>query len=207
LSPDVFKWLIDNGYIAIYTSEKTTKDGSRKWTDHEIAFPVFRSVNWTAWPIESEIEFLGMHLKWIKDSENSGWRYEPKGQGIASEPYLIGNLTKAELVIIAESTWDVIAFLDLYQLYQKNLPWCAIATRGASNAGRIAADSFKSDATILLLMQNDPANQMWHKHLPRTVIERGHLATPPPGIKDLNDWMKEASPAEIKKTLAHQNEE
>jgi hypothetical protein len=71
LSTDVFSWLIKGGYVALYLSEKTTRDGSRKWNDTEIAFPVARSVSETVWPDTSRywpgfrrgVEFLGMHCK------------------------------------------------------------------------------------------------------------------------------------------------
>jgi hypothetical protein len=113
-------------------------------------------------------------------------------------------MAMAERVIIAESTWDIIACIDLYDLHKKTHPWCAIATRGASNSNRIATDSIKDDAIIYLLRQNDDANREWHGHLPRPIMERGRLITPPPEIKDLNDWMKVKTRDEIQRSLRNE---
>jgi len=106
LSPGVFSWLLDSGYIALYQSQKTSKKGD-KWEDLEVAFPVFKEVQ--RFPLEraSYPEFYWMHLKWF-GTEKSGWRYEPKG--IESLPLVIGDLALADLVVIAESTWDMIGF-------------------------------------------------------------------------------------------------
>jgi hypothetical protein len=111
------------------------------------------------------------------------------------------------LVVIGESTWDVISFIDLYRLFEREVdrPWAAIDTGGASNAKRIPADRIEPDATILLLLQNDSngANDHWCAGLPLSIRGRGRRIIPPNGIKDLNDWMRAASAQEIKKILEH----
>jgi hypothetical protein len=188
LSPDVFKWLIDNAYTAIYTSEKTTKDGARKWTDHEIAFPVFRTVDWTAWPIEADIEFLGMHLKWIKNKDKSGWRYEPKGRPV--QPLIIGDITAAELVIVAESTWDPIAYLDDTKLYETDTAWAVVITRGAGNAKLFPGHLVRPDATVFALAQNDETNQHWVNELAKLAQRPIQVIRPPAEVKDYNDYVK-----------------
>jgi hypothetical protein len=110
LSADVFAWLIENGYIAIYASEKASRDGST-FSDVEIAFPVTRDRHWLGADYnECGTQFFGMHLKWF-GTERQGWRYEPKG--IPSEPLVIGDLKSAVDVIIGESTWDIIAAIDV----------------------------------------------------------------------------------------------
>jgi hypothetical protein len=93
----------------------------------------------------------------------------------------------ADLIVIGESTWDVIAFMDLYRLFERapDRPWAAIDTGGASKASRISVDQIKPDATILLLLQNDQnkANDRWSACLPFAIRERGRLIIPPEGIK------------------------
>jgi hypothetical protein len=225
LSPDLFRWLIDNGLIVFYQSQRSSTRTGGRWEDIEIGFPVMtnsprlplpsdlkRHATWLqrqfgeSWP-GKDIEFLGMHLKWFSNSGNSGWRYEPKGNGCGSVPFIIGDLAKADLVVIGESTWDVISFIDLYRLFDRapDRPWAAIDTGGASNAKRIPADRIKPEAVILLLLQNDPngANEHWCAGLQFTVRERGRRIIPPTGIKDLNDWMRAAPAKEIKKILEH----
>jgi hypothetical protein len=179
LSPDVFAWLIDNGYIAIYQRDVTSKTGN-KFESHDVAFPIYRSVNWTAWPIESDIEFLGVQSKWIETGADDKltlskqWLHHPKG--IRSEPWIIGDLVTADYILIGESNWDVIAAIDLLDAYrdEKTL-WAAIATRGASNARRIPVGRIKPDATLIGLMQNDKGNEIWNSNLPTEIHNRLRL--------------------------------
>jgi hypothetical protein len=207
LSPDVFRWMIDEGLIVLYVSERINATTGDKWESMEIAFPVVQDVQWSDFPDRWVPEFLGMHIKWRADTGRSGWRYEPKGNGCGSVPFIIGELSAADLIVIGESTWDVISFIDLYRLHERGLdrPWAAIDTRGASNAAKIPTDRIKPDATILLLLQNDQneANDRWCAGLPFAIRERGRQIIPPPGTKDLNDWMRKAKPEEIRKILEH----
>jgi hypothetical protein len=151
LKPEVFLWLIDNGYVALYESDRLNARTGDKWQSKEIAFPVTRDGNWPGrrigfrvtkdgrWPWQEgvadfykprqtgypddlykpDLEFLGMHLKWFSDSGRSGWRYEPKGNGCGKVPFIIGDLPAAGLVVIGESTWDAISFIDLYRLFER----------------------------------------------------------------------------------------
>jgi hypothetical protein len=196
LSKEVFTYLINAGYIALYASTRVSCLNGQKWDTIEIAFPVVREVQWATWPCD--LEMLGMHCKWIKNKEEGGWRYEPKG--ISSEPLIIGDLHTAETVFIAESTWDIIAAIDLSEAYDSS-EWAAIATRGAANAARLEVEGIRADATLIALMQNDKANQLWLSSLPREIYVRLRLWTPPERIKDLNDWMQQNTREEICQAL------
>jgi hypothetical protein len=79
-----------------------------------------------------------MHILWTDKDGKKHWRYNPKGCPAA--PYIIGDLSTSDLVVIAESTWDVLAFLDLRRLYSWKRPWCAIGTREAGGARRLPAE-------------------------------------------------------------------
>jgi hypothetical protein len=132
---------------------------------------------------------LGMHIPWTDYKTGvKHWRYTPKG--CPAHPYAIGDARTADLVIIAESTWDIIAYIDLRKLYTWKRPWCAVATRGARNAQRIPASQIKQGAVVLRLLQNDAANAAWVSSLPAIPQAEHREITPPDGIKDLNDWMK-----------------
>jgi len=147
-------------------------------------------------------EFLSMHCKWgwIPGSEKSGWRYEPKGRGM--EPWIVGNLSKAETILISESPWDLISFTDCYELYRNPESFAFIATRGASGAKKVPArDKINPNATILLILQNDQANAQWHADLPIEIQREGRRIIPPPELKDFNDWMKRDSKEQIKRSL------
>lgn len=198
LSPDVFTWLIESGYIAVYASEKTSRGGCT-FSDVEIAFPVDRIRNWLDVDCEEcDTEFFGMHLKWF-GTERQGWRYEPKG--IPSEPLVIGDLKSAVDVIIGESTWDIIAAIDVNDCFRWTTPWAALATRGASNAHRIPVDRIKPEAALVVVLQNDPGNEGWCRNLPGEIFTRARRWIPPEGIKDLNDWIKASGRDAVKKEL------
>jgi len=196
LSAGVFEWLIGEAYITLVNDPRGM----------EIAFPVTRETVFKcrpylllSEPIRTEelfspywagrlhfckndcpvTEYLGMHLRWFRGefgSAEGGWRYWPKG--ISSEPLIIGELTSAELVVLAES-WDLIAFADVYELYRQEIPWAGIATRGTSNCRKIPADKFREGAVILTLLQNDPANQKWYDGIPLSIVHRLRRIIPP----------------------------
>jgi hypothetical protein len=129
-----------------------------------------------------------MHTPWTDKYGRKHWRYDPKG--CPAHPYIIGDISKADLVVIAESTWDIIAYIDLRRLYAWKRPWCAIATRGAGNAQRIPAGQIKDGATVVRLLQNDAGNAAWVASLP-TMLQATHRELQPPTEdKDLNDWIK-----------------
>jgi hypothetical protein len=152
-------------------------------------------VSETAWPdtarywpgFRRDIEFLGMHCKWMKNKDEGGWRYEPKG--IPSEPLIIGDLAAADIVLIGESTWDPIAYLDEYRLYKED-GWAIVITRGARNAKLFPAELVKPEAVILALAQNDAANAQWLKELTQRVPGREvTVIRPPDECKDYNDYV------------------
>src|SRR3981081_2987523 len=131
-------------------------------------------------PCRRTDEFLSMHCKWgwQPGSEKSNWVSSPKGRGM--QPWIVGDLAKAEVVIIGESTWDPVAFVDCFDLYREPEPFAFIATRSANNASKIPVDKINPDAVILLLLQNDEANEIWHSELPLEIQKRGRRVNPPP---------------------------
>jgi hypothetical protein len=158
-----------------------------------VAFPVYREVKpdepIAHWDAAKPILFYGMHIPWTDKEGHKHWKYNPKG--CPAEPYIIGDPRAADLVVIAESTWDIIAYIDLRGLWHET-GWAAIATRGASNAQRLPAASIKEGAVVLRLLQNDAGNAAWVISLPAMPQVEHREIRPPDGIKDLNDWMREA---------------
>lgn len=149
---------------------------------------------------EPPVLFYGMHIPWRDKYGKPQWYYKPKG--CPSHPYVIGDVITADLVVIAESTWDAIAYIDLRKLWTwKKHAWCAIATRGAGNAQRIPAHQIKDGAVVVRLLQNDAANAAWVNSLPvMPQVEHGEIA-PPDGIKDINDWIREAGAENVSKAI------
>jgi len=137
---------------------------------------------------EPTIFFYGMHIPYT-NKFGKQWRYEPKGY-CPAHPYIIGDVSTADLVVIAESTWDIIAYIDLRKLYNWKRPWCAIGTRGAGNAKRIPAALIKEGAVVVRLIQNDAGNAAWVGSLPEMSQATHRELQPPAEDKDLNDWIK-----------------
>jgi hypothetical protein len=135
------------------------------------------------------VQFFGMHIPWTDKEGHKKWRYNPKGCPAA--PYIIGDVSTADLVVIAESTWDAVAYLDLRKLYRwTKHTWAVIVTRGAGNATRIPADQIKKGAVVVRLVQNDAANAAWVASLPVVPQADHRLLQPPDEDKDLNDWIR-----------------
>jgi hypothetical protein len=184
-----------------------------------LAFPVYREVtpdmfvpDWAGGGLpgppgksaapDPAVLFLGMHMPWTDRDGRRHWRYDPKG--CTSEPYVIGDVAQAEAVIIGESTWDIIAYIDLLGMYRWKKPWATIATRGANNGGKIAAGKIKEGAVVMRLLQNDAANAVWVANLPPMPQARHRQIKPPEEDKDLNDWMRRLGPEAVLKVVAHQ---
>src|SRR5258707_14092839 len=139
-----------------------------------------------------------MHLKGF-GAERQGSPSDPKG--IQSEPLVIGDLKSAIDVIIGESTWDIIAAIDVSDCYRWSTPWAAIATRGASNSHRIPVDRISLEAALVVVLQNDPGNEGWCRNLPVEISTRARRWVPPEGVKDLNDWIRASRRDAVRKEL------
>jgi hypothetical protein len=175
LSPEVFRWLIEAGYLVLDA-------------DCQIAFPIVK-----------RDRVVGMHVKWRDEGNgSSGWYCVPKG--VKLSPLIIGDLEGADLVVIAESTWDAVAYIDLYALYREE-GWAAVVTRGAGNSSKVPAKLIEPGASVSILLQSDEAGGEWFRWLPFAVRRRGYPIFPPPGIKDFNDWMRAVPRAEILQQL------
>jgi hypothetical protein len=218
LSPEVFSWLIDEGYLGVVRVEWNGKESL------QVAFPVFRETVFEFKPETNEyhdcfsaywakdfrvertpwktLEFLGFHLRWFRGefgSAEGGWMYWPKGT--TSEPLVIGELASAEVVVLAESQWDLFAFADLYGMHRGAAPWAGIATRGASNARKLKRLPVPERATVVSLFQNDEANAQWVINVPLGLRRRARKIIPPAGFKDLNDWVRAVGPSAVRTTL------
>jgi hypothetical protein len=217
LSREIFLYLIDKGYLAVLLVECGGRESL------QIAFPVFREAVFNCTPVTKHsdvfslywaerfdvsndpcpsLEFLGFHLRWFRGefgSAEGGWMYWPKG--ITSEPLLIGELASAEVVVLAESQWDLFAFIDLYGLHKAGTPFAGIATRGASNARKLDRLEVPEGATIVALFQNDEANAKWVNNLSFGLRRRARKIIPPAGFKDLNDWVRGVGPSAVRASL------
>jgi hypothetical protein len=141
---------------------------------------------------EPSIFFYGMHIPWT-DSKTGRkhWRYNPKG--CIAQPYIIGDVSTADLVVIAESTWDMIAYIDLRKLYNWKRPWCAIATRGAGNAQRIPTEPPVHSAKVRLFHSAPDWKKFWNTSSSERRELPIHHSLPyldPDALECVGDWMK-----------------
>jgi hypothetical protein len=200
LSVDVFEWLVREGYLAIDIWNKT-KDLKADEDPQvvEFCFPVYYNDS------DNGIVFLGQHRRSLGLGKD--WRYAPKG--IPALPLIIGDLPGADLIVIGESTWDVIAYLDLYGLYEAPEGWCVIATRGALNTQHTPFAKIKDTAHITLLRQNDTGSDgdtKFGERIPKWIHGRARWIRPPDDesyAKDLNDWIKRDGADYVRKALAN----
>jgi hypothetical protein len=141
LSKEVFFWLIDTGNIVNIYERKEIKQAPTMTEEgieeqpppkvlefFNVAFPVYREVKpdepIAHWDAAKPILFYGMHIPWTDKEGHKHWKYNPKG--CPAEPYIIGDPRAADLVVIAESTWDIIAYIDLRGLWHET-GWAAIS--------------------------------------------------------------------------------
>jgi hypothetical protein len=207
LSVGVFEWLLGAGYIAMSDGPWFSRKTRRIFYDPRIVFPV-------AWKTEEGVDFYGVHARWSSSSSSGregkgGWVYVP--EHIPALPYVIGDLPSAELVAVGESSWDVISYIDLYELYtwspEEDGRWAVVATRGATNVRNLAPafESINPSAHITLLRQNDDADGLFLKAIPAEIRARARHIIPPDGddyAKDLNDWLRRDGPEAVRRVLA-----
>jgi hypothetical protein len=204
LSVEVFEWLMREGAIALSNGPWLSRKNRREFYDFRILFPVV----WKT--AEGGVDFYGVHAKWFGLNNHTGWVYVPAH--IPALPYVIGDFASAELVVIGESSWDVIAYVDLFELYawspEEDGRWAVVATRGATNVQNLlpAFEAISPSAHITLLRQNDSADGLFLKALPEEIRNRARHIIPPDGdtdyAKDLNDWLKRDGPEAVRRVLA-----
>jgi hypothetical protein len=186
LSTHLFCWLIERGHIGFFKVEKQCKNGDGTWAAYNIAFPVSYASGKTSL-------FFGLHLKW-RGRNRSGWLYYPKDTCPALPLVLGAPVELAERIIISESSWDALAAIDLYRMWECSVPWMVISSRGAANLTYLYALLRRIPKTtrVKILWQNDGPGRKFVSRLPKRIYSRADHVIPPDseGIKDLNDWMR-----------------
>ena len=201
LSVGVFEWLLREGNIALSNGPWYSRKLRKEFYDTRILFPV-------VWKTAEGVDFYGVHARWSGREGRGGWAYLP--EHIPALPYVIGDLAAAELVAIGESTWDVISYIDLYELHTwpvEDGRWAVVATRGATNVRNLlpAFESISPSAHIQLLRQNDEADSQFLKAIPEEIRKRARYVVPPDDenyFKDLNDWVRRDGREVVKHALA-----
>jgi hypothetical protein len=202
LSVEVFEWLMRERHIALSEGPWYSRKRKKEFYDTRIVFPVV----WKR--ADGVVDFYGVHARWAGREGVGGWVYIP--EHIPALPYIVGDLDAAELVAIGESTWDMIAYIDLYELHTW-LPadgrWAVVATRGAANVRNLlpAFKSISPSAHIHLVLQNDEPNTLFLKSIPPEIRERARWVAPPDDYdyaKDLNEWLARDGREAVRRALA-----
>jgi DNA polymerase-1 len=145
---------------------------------------------------------VGVHYR--PDLRDKAWRVYPIGT--PQTPIIHGNPAEAELVIIAESPFDMDRLIDELQLWNNTEPWAAICTKGAGNAWAVP-DVLRPEAKILVAVQRDEPAKKWlsdlgtHLMRPLCVLKVPNDADPK--INDIDDWFRYggADPTKLKELL------
>ena len=129
---------------------------------------------------------IGVHCR--PDLKDKSWRVHPCG--IPQTPIIHGNPAEAELIIIAESPFDMDRLIDELQLWNSNKRWAAICTKGAGNALAVV-DVFQSEAQILVAMQRDEPAKKWLADLGTHLMRRLCVLQVPDSV---DEGRKESDP-------------
>ena len=173
LSVEFCRWLRDNALV-----------GSHKG---RIAFPVHDS---TGNVIAAHIR-LGEPVKWI---------FEPKGKG--NQPLVIGP-RECERVIVAESQWDALAFMDRLGWHREPMAGLSVLiTRGASNGRFIAGDAAPRAREAVAIVQDDAPGEKWLAAVADAFAGPVRVIRPPAGMKDINEAILADTALDAHKLLA-----
>ena len=140
-----------------------------------------------AFPVQKAGEIIGAH---VRRDDGKGWIYTPKG--IGSQPLVIGDPSSARETVLAESQWDLLAFIDLLGV-PPDERLCFIATRGAENG---KWSSICRTGSLVVLMQNDETKngknpaEKWLQDVAAAALVPLSVVRIPANHKDLNDARK-----------------
>jgi hypothetical protein len=135
--------------------------------------------NCIAFPVHQNVRVVGTHYR-LKNCDD--WKHAPAG--IKAAPMIFGELVPGERVMVFESTWDGLDYLD-----KSGERDGVLITRGSSNA-KLCTESVPKNCTLYLWTQNDDAGETWQ----RDIVARTKCAVKrikiPTQYKDFNDWTR-----------------
>jgi hypothetical protein len=158
-SPDFCRWLKHRGYIG-------------------------RHHNCWALPVKHNGRVVAAHFR----RDKHDWPFEPtlRSLGIKNQPLVIGDLTNATKVFIAESQWDLFCLLDKTLGYKTDAI-AGVASRGATNA-KVLAGLVPQKADVYLLPQNDEPGRKWLEDTIRVIAKAALVVRTPKEFNDFNEW-------------------
>ena len=120
-------------------------------------------------------EQIGWHvrLKPKQAGDKASWRFDPSesehGRGIPSLPFILGDFSTAQLLVITEGQWDAITFAHVAGWLSHDTAWpqsvCVLGIRGAQGVAPFFdhyAPHWLTKPKCLLLPDNDSAGTTWY---------------------------------------------
>jgi hypothetical protein len=135
-----------------------------------------------AFPVYNGEEIVGVQYRVPPRNEDgkARWFYEPSGN--KATPLVFGSLTPGQRVVITESIFDGLAFME-----RTGTRDGIIIARGAENGTRAAA-LIPAGSTAYVLTQNDRAGATFEKAVVENTPETVRRVRTPAPFKDLNEW-------------------
>lgn len=173
LSIEFCEWLRANALV-----------GSHKG---RVAFPVH----------DAEGNVIAAH---IRLGEPVKWIFEPKGYG--TQPLVIGP-RDCERLLVAESQWDALAFMDRLGWHRQPPASVAVLiTRGASNGRFVAVAAAPRARALVAIVQDDEPGEKWLSIVADTFSGPVFVIRPPDGMKDMNEAILADATLDAHKLLA-----
>lgn len=178
-----------------------------QWRGYSPEFVAWaRDRDWLGWyrggpalPVHDEAgKLAGIHHRLIDDPNS--WRNTAGGQS----PMILGDPSKAEMLVLCESQWDAFAALEAVRAHTNPVMLdrmiAFVVSRGASNAKSLAdlvKTASEAGKRIAAIEQNDSprpdgkptGNDQWTDAVKR--LARGIcFSAPPKDFEDVNAWWK-----------------
>lgn len=170
--PEFVRYLKEQGLIGSYQGQ--------------VAFPVR----------EIESKTVGCHYR----NKKNKWGYYPIGT--STKPFIIGDLSKAEIIYVFESQWDAFALMNALGWENTANKIAVIITRGANN-GKLIQGLCQPNQTVYVFPQNDPRSngkispaEKWFQDICKYAGVKIIEVKTPFEFKDLNEWLQAGATAE-----------
>ena len=172
-----------------------TEESIRLFVEHEIYGKYAGSF---ALPLHDPRSGKLVGVKTRPDLNSKGWCIHPFGA--PNLPLIIGDPRAAELLLVAESPFDLHRVIDELNFFENSKSWCAICTQGSGNAKAID-DVFMRGVMVIAIMQNDEPAQQWYSDLSSHLMRPLYILRTPwdvnlgkkkdeTKIADIDDWFR-----------------
>jgi hypothetical protein len=131
----------------------------------------------------------------------AAWYYAPKGAKVHALVW--GDLSRAARIVIVESQWCAMSFVDELSLDPfVSSEWAMVSTCGAANAKILQELQISQSAEIYVFPQNDEAGKRWLEAVIQELGRDVRVVVVPPQYKDLGEWgLNGCTPATLQQAI------